>query len=112
MRSLLLCLGMWMAAPAPAQQEDSITVSRGTLDGYAGRYVLASGGTLLLWREGDVLVLQIDGGSVHPLVPLTESRFKVSGMDATLGFGFDAANAVDHLRLRQGGADVIARRRL
>lgn len=110
MRAMLLCLGLLMSAPAMARQDAGVTVSRATLDGYAGRYQLEVGGTLLLWREGDALVLQIDGGQVHRLVPLDEARFTVAGMDATLVFRFDAANAVDHLTLHQDGTEAIARR--
>ncbi|WP_139202851.1 hypothetical protein [Pseudoxanthomonas sp. GM95] len=92
------------AAPAP----DGVLVSEGTLDGYSGRYVTATGIALKVWREGPTLKLQPEGGTASALIPDSETTFRVSGMDARVEFVFDASDRISHLLLTQGGATVKA----
>lgn len=107
---LLLAAGCAPSAFAqqPAPAVGGVLVSQGTLDGYTGRYVTATGVTLNVWREGAVLKLQPDGGEAASLVPDSETTFHVSGMDAQVEFVFDAVDQVGHLLLTQGGAAVKA----
>ncbi len=110
-RSLLLCLALASTAayaqtmpPTP----DGIAVSQATLDELAGSYRTPQGIALKVWREGGALKVQADGQAAWTLVAESESSFVVSGLDAKISFGFDAAARPGYLILRQGGHDTKA----
>ena len=97
-------------APAPVAESASFPISRGTLDRYAGSYRLDSGIALLVWREGDGLVVEASGQAPWALLPVSETGFRVKGMDARIEFVFGANDEVSHLVLTQDGRDMRALR--
>lgn len=99
------------AAPMPAPVEQGISISAGTLDTYAGNYRIAPGLDLRVWREADGLVLQATGQAAWPLLGISETQFKVRGMDARVGFVHDAAGNVGQLVLDMDGRQTRALRR-
>lgn len=92
------------ATPAPA----GIAVSQATLDELVGTYRTPQGIPLRVWREGTTLKVQAEGQAAWALVAESESSFVVSGLDARVSFGFDAAGKPGYLILRQGGHDTKA----
>ncbi len=91
-------------APTPA----GIAISQATLDELAGTYRTPQGIPLRVWREGTTLKVQAEGQAAWALVAESESSFVVSGLDARVSFGFDAAGKPGYLILRQGGHDTKA----
>ena len=115
LRPLLLCTSLAFmpilacaqdAAPKPAPT--GVTVGPATLDALAGRYRTPLGIVLKLWRQGDALMLQVEGQPAQALVAESESLFRTHDQDASLSFGFDAAGKPAWLVLRQGGRDTRA----
>ncbi len=112
-RSLLLCASLTLVptlacaqttAPAPA----GIAISQATLDELAGDYRTPQGIALRVWREGATLKVQAEGQAAWALAAESESSFVVSGLDARISFGFDAAGRPGYLILRQDGRDTKA----
>lgn len=90
--------------PVPA----GIAISQATLDELAGDYRTPQGIALRVWREGTMLKVQAEGQAAWALVAESESSFAVSGLDARISFGFDAAGKPGYLILRQDGRDTKA----
>ena len=77
---------------------------------YVGRYELAPDSTIVVTREGDRLVIQGIGESAVEILPESETRFFIAGLNSEINFvrGMDG-NAV-YLILQQGGRDIPVRR--
>ena len=92
------------ATPTPA----GVAISQATLDELAGSYRTPQGIALRVWREGTTLKVQAEGQAAWALLAESESSFVVSGLDARISFGFDAAGKPGYLTLRQDGRDIKA----
>jgi hypothetical protein len=98
-------------ATSAARPRPQITLPMATLSRYVGTYELARGKKVLIRLDGGQLTAQLPGQAPLPILPETETRFFLKGMDAQLEFGSDAAGAVTHLLLRQDRAERKALRR-
>jgi CubicO group peptidase (beta-lactamase class C family) len=77
---------------------------------YVGRYQLAPDSAIIVTREGDRLMIQGIGEKAVEILPESETRFFITGLNSEINFvrGMDG-NAV-YLVLQQGGRDIPARR--
>ncbi len=101
------------SADKPAQQPTAaVRVPAEVLDRYVGEYESDSGQLLVtVRREGEMLLGQPTGASqAVPLVPISNTRFKVGASAAEVEFVTDAAGVM-HKVLYQGGQEIRARRR-
>ena len=101
---------------AAAQQKEAIAdsgvvVSEGTLDTYVGTYVISPGFELKVWREGEQLMLQATGQAAWPLQGISETVFRVQGVDAKVSFGENAAGNADQVVLFMDGRETRAIRK-
>jgi hypothetical protein len=115
--SLLFALAVSLScSSAVAQQQATVAdsgvfVSEGTLDTYAGTYVISPGFEVKVWREGEQLMLQATGQDAWPLQGISETVFRVQAMDAKVTFGENAAGRVDQLVLLMDGRETKAIRK-
>ena len=112
-RPLLLCTAFALVPTLACAQTTTLTpsgvaISQATLDELAGTYRTPQGIALRVWREGTTLKVQAEGQAAWALVAESESSFVVSGLDARISFGFDAAGKPGYLLLRQDGRDIKA----
>ncbi|MET0808141.1 MAG: DUF3471 domain-containing protein [Pseudoxanthomonas sp.] len=118
-RTFLLILAAALACsgyPSPAQAQEPVAdsgvfVSEGTLDTYAGTYVISPGLELRVWREGEQLMLQASGQAAWPLQGISETVFRIQAVDAKVSFGVNAAGDVDQLVLFMDGRETRALRK-
>jgi hypothetical protein len=109
--ALLLPCAASQAQETLAAPDSGVFVSEGTLDTYAGTYVISPGFELKVWREGEQLMLQATGQAAWPLQGISETVFRVQAMDAKVTFGSNAAGDVDQLVLLMDGRETKAVRR-
>lgn len=81
----------------------AVVVPAAVLDAYAGRYQLTPELVLTIRRDGDVLKAQATGQGETTLAAVTQTRFSVRELNATIDFERDAAGAVTRLILNQNG---------
>ncbi|HMD97064.1 MAG TPA: serine hydrolase [Terriglobia bacterium] len=94
---------------APKEHKE-ITVDPKILDGYVGRYQLASNFILTITREGNQLNAQATNQPKLPIFPEGERDFFYKIVDAQITFETDATGRATSLTLHQNGADVPAKR--
>lgn len=106
----------WGVQPAAARDETpeparvAVTVDPAIYDAYVGEYELAPGFILTVTREGDRLMTQATGQAKVEVYPSAPTEFFLKVVDAQISFKKDAAGAVTHLVLHQGGRDVPAKK--
>lgn len=81
-------------------------------DAFVGRYALDAnpGFVLTFSRERDSLFLQATGQQRLPIVPRSDSTFRLVVVDAAVTFHRDATGKVTGLTMRQGGQEMRATR--
>lgn len=94
-----------------ASQDGGVFVSEGTLDAYAGTYVISPGFEVKVWREGEQLMLQATGQDAWPLQGLSETVFRVQATGAKVTFAENAAGHTDRLVLLIDGRETRAIRK-
>lgn len=109
--AVLLPCAVSQAQEKQAVPDSGVFVSEGTLDTYAGTYVISPGFELKVWREGEQLMLQATGQAAWPLQGISETVFRVQAMDAKVTFGSNATGDVDQLVLLMNGRETKAIRR-
>lgn len=87
-------------------ERKAILVPKATLERYVGTYELKPGFDLVIRLEGEQLVSQATGQGPAPIFPESERAFFLKVVDAQIEFVTDAAGAVTHLVLHQGGRDI------
>jgi ketosteroid isomerase-like protein len=91
---------------APKSNEGAaIKVDPNILDTYVGEYELPMF-TLAVTREGDRLYGQPPGDTKEELVPLSDTEFNVTNVNAKVKFVKDAAGKVTHMMITLNGQDV------
>ena len=95
---------------APRVVRTAVTLGTPALDRVVGRYELAPGFVLTVWREGGRVLAQATGQGTAEVFPESEYAFFYKVVDAQLAFTRDAAGNVDGVVLRQGGRDVPGKR--
>jgi CubicO group peptidase (beta-lactamase class C family) len=103
-----LFLGEFMAdraAVAPVTEFDPTTFEPALFDAYAGRYELdvAPGFILSFRRENGRFLARATGQSEFSIVPISDSTFALTVVDASITFHRDADGTVRSLTLHQNG---------
>ncbi len=83
----------------------AVKVDPKLFDAYVGEYELPMF-TLIVTREGDKLFGQPPGDSKEELVPLSDTEFNVTNVNAKVKFVKDATGNVTHLMVTLNGQDV------
>lgn len=113
--TLALALSLFCATVTAQEKQPAadsgVFVSEGTLDAYVGTYVISPGFEVKVWREGEHLMLQATGQAAWPLQGISETVFRVQGMDTKVTFGENAAGDTDHLVLLINGRETKAIRK-
>lgn len=91
------------SGPVPAEPK-GVDVPRATLERYVGSYAARMGIANIGWGDGDSLTIQLGGQSPTPLRPVSETEFRVVGVDARVVFGPNG------LVIHQGGREIAAER--
>ena len=85
-------------------------VDSSVFDAYVGEYEIQPGFVLTVTKEGDKLMGQATGQSKQELEPISETEFLVSAVNANVTFIKDASGKVTSLNLKQGSADINAKK--
>ena len=78
------------------------------IDQYVGQYELRPGALLTVTREDDRLMVEPPGGRKSEFLPSSETKFFLQAQPITITFVRNAAGAVTHLLLVQGGTETRA----
>jgi Domain of unknown function (DUF3471) len=91
---------------------DPATYDREDFDDFVGRYALDLNPNfeMTFTREGDSLVAQATGQPRFPIVPTSDSTFKLLVVEASMTFHRNVDGEVDGLTLYQGGQEMHASR--
>jgi len=87
-----------------------IKVDPSIFDAYVGEYEIQPGFVLVVTKEGDKLMGQATGQSKIELEPVSETEFVAPSVRANITFKKDASGKVTSLNLKQGGADIEAKK--
>ncbi len=90
--------------------EDAVELSAETLEAYMGQFELTPDFVITITRSEKQLFGQATGQPQFQLRSLTETKFKVIGVDAQLTFNKSANGRIDSVTLHQGGFDQKADR--
>jgi CubicO group peptidase (beta-lactamase class C family) len=91
-------------------EKKEISVSPDILNQYVGTYQLAPNMDLTVTLEGDHLMAQPTGQGKLTVYAMSETKFFLKMVDATIEFFKDDKGAVSHLMLYQGRSESAARR--
>ncbi|HUA81118.1 MAG TPA: M56 family metallopeptidase [Dyella sp.] len=116
----MVCVSLGMAAfaaqvtPPDANHQsanNTVVLSNDTLERYAGFYQISTISLVTITRAGNGLTLSISGQMAAPkpmhIVPLSEDKFAVEGINATVHFITNSDGRVLRLVARQNGRDVL-----
>ncbi|HJQ68539.1 MAG TPA: DUF4440 domain-containing protein [Blastocatellia bacterium] len=93
-------------ADAPKSNEGAaVKVDPKVLDSYLGEYELPMF-TLVVTREGDKLFGQPPGDTKEELVPISDTEFTVTNVNAKIRFVKDESGKVTHMTVNLNGQDV------
>ncbi len=85
--------------------EEMVTVSRETLESYVGTYTTMAGQMVITVTDANVLMGKLGGQPTIPLAAMSETKFKVTVVDATVTFTSEDG-AVTGLVIEQGGQSI------
>ena len=88
----------------------SVEVSEAVLDRYVGRYAVQPSFVVAVTREGTQLYVQATGQPRFDVVPVTQTRFALTAVDAQVSFVTDGDGPATSMILHQGGQDTPAAR--
>lgn len=90
--------------------QDEISMDEDTLRSYQGDFELQPGFIIKITLQDGGLIAQATGQQNVKLEPVSNTEFKVVGVDATVSFHRDSTNQVSMLKLYQGGQILNAPR--
>jgi len=101
-------VGRAMAARLLGEKDEPVRppvakVDPAIYDKYVGEYEVTSNVILKVTRDGDHLMVQASSQSPIEILPESETKFFLKGVDARITFVKDPSGAVTHLILHQGG---------
>ena len=85
-------------------------VDPSVFDAYVGEYEIQPGFVLVVTKEGEKLMGQATGQGKLELEPVSETSFVVPDVKANITFIKDTSGKVTALNLKQGGADLNAKK--
>ena len=89
---------------------EHVSVPVDVLDAYVGQYQVQPGFVVDISREGTQLYAQATGQPRFEVVPMSQTRFALTAVEAQLSFERDASGHVHRMVLHQGGRDTPADR--
>ena len=98
-------MGVDVAALIP-----DVVVAPDVLATYVGKYELSPTFIISITVEGSKLIAQATGQPQIELIPMSQTRFAATGVDAQVDFHADSEGNVDSLTLFQGGQEVPAKK--
>ncbi|WP_336985527.1 serine hydrolase domain-containing protein [Altererythrobacter aquiaggeris] len=93
----------------PIVEDELAIVPRAILETYVGTYTTIAGPMVVTLSDADVLSGKLGGQSPIPLAPLSDTKFKVTAVDATVTFTSEGG-AVTGLVIEQGGQQIPGER--
>lgn len=96
--------------PKVEEPAGDLVIAAKTLESYVGSYELQPGFVIQVSKEGGLLKAKPTGQAEVKLAPLSETRFKVVGVEAEVEFELGDGEKAKLLRLHQGGQQMEARR--
>lgn len=103
-----IILGEPYSIPTPRR---AIKVDHALLDRYAGRYRWSEKTTLVINREGDLLIVKVTGSSDHyQLYAESATRFFLKTVDVVVDFQANRGGETTQLVIRSPMQDFVAKR--
>ena len=99
-----------LEAPDNDKADQEITLSSELIDTYIGDYELQPGFIISISEESGSLRAKASGQQIISLVPVSETEFKVDGVEATIHFQSNGGSKVESIKLHQGGQIMDAPR--
>jgi serine-type D-Ala-D-Ala carboxypeptidase/endopeptidase len=93
---------------APPREHKEVAVDPKTFDSLAGKYQLAPGAVLSIFRQEDKLFTQLTGQPAFQIFPESETEYFLKVVDAQLTFVRGADGKVTQVVLHQNGRDLPA----
>lgn len=94
------------SAPATAIDEEFIEVDKAILERYEGIFQIKDAGLMTLSIDEDELKADVAGMGVVVLKPLSESRFLIEELKASLSFEADEQGHYDHVKINMASEEM------
>jgi hypothetical protein len=93
------------AIPEPKKEivYEEVAVDDAILESYVGKYELMAGLILTITKYDSQLKVQVTGQGEIPIIPISQNKFVLKGVDAQLTFNINEAGEVESLTLHQNG---------
>jgi len=109
-----LMVGRMLLNAIPEQKKEvlytEVLVEDAILETYVGKYELMAGFILTVIKKDSQLILQITGQGEGPIIPISQNKFGIKGIDAQLTFNKNEAGEVESMTLHQNGMDNICKK--
>lgn len=89
---------------------ETVVLSSDLIDSYIGDYELQPGFIISVSEESGSLLAQATGQQIISLEPVSETEFKVNGVEATIHFQSNGGSKAESIKLHQGGQIMDAPR--
>ena len=100
------------AIPEPKKEilYEEVPVEDSVLETYVGKYELMPGFVLTINKYDSQLKVQATGQGEGPIIPISQNKFGLKGIDAQLTFNKNEAGEVESMTLHQHGQDNICKK--
>jgi len=101
------------AIPEPKKEifYKEVAVEDAILETYAGKYELMAGFILTINKYDSQLKIQVPGQGEGTIIPISQNKFGLKGIDAQLTFNTNEAGEVVSMTLHQHGMDNICKKK-
>lgn len=96
------------AIPEPKKEivYEEVAVEDAILETYVGKFELMAGLILTITKDDSQMKVQVTGQSEIPLIPISQNKFVLKGVDAQITFNKNEAGEVESLTLHQNGDNI------
>jgi hypothetical protein len=94
------------------REHKAVAVDPEIYERYVGRYEIASGKIVRIWRDGSHLMQEAPTGAIFEFIPESETTFFGKFVDASFAFAGNANGVATELIVREGGGDEAIFRRV
>ena len=98
------------AIPEPEKVIIAVPVEDAILESYVGKYELMAGFVLTITKYDSQLKVQATGQGEGPIIPISQNKFVIEGVEAQLTFNKNEAGEVESMTLHQHGMDNICKK--
>ena len=98
------------AIPEPEEVIVAVPVADAILETYVGKFELMAGLNLTISKNDSQLKVQVTGQGEIPIIPISQNKFVLKGVDAQITFNKNEAGEVISMTLHQSGMDNICKR--